>query len=240
MKKFGLGIAACVAAFGMVVTGCNNNLAETQKCNVVSVELGEIGTRHNAILTEFYQLNNTNRAVETGTTEADLEAYFGEYEILLSVSYEEGEEVYVISELNKIGAVNSESAVYIEKIETLVNEGSDSLENLLAEISAVEEEAKENLPSDKFEEFESYADTSKASLVFWTENIETISQTQESCRSIASWWAENKERVLKASLSDAAGAAAAYKKGKENGYSGSSLTYSDIKTLGMMMRHSCS
>lgn len=206
MKKIGFVALFAATLVAMTATGCKNQLEGANEKPVV--ELGEIGTLHNTILTELYHIGEANRAADAGTTEADIAAYFGSYEtIAVAANSKDG----IVQALVAQDIVSDAAAEYIYKVESLLANPLDTLEEAFASISAIESEAKEALFGTDFIAFESYADTAKASLLFWTENIETIDGRKEAESGrwiIKDFLKKNKDRVANAAASDAAGAAA--------------------------------
>ena len=221
MKKVWFGIAATFAVMGIVFTGCKDSLVETSSSKTSAIELGAIGTQHNAILSEFYQLNNASRSASTGLTDEDVEEYFGDCQTLLSTSYEDANTI--VSSLVSEANISEEVVPFIQQIEDLLENPTDSLDTMISAIVSIEEDAYKTLSEELYAEFESYADTAKASLMFWTENYELLSSESSARSTSSSSTVSVWQRIAMSVASDAAGAIAGYQEGKSRGYTGSTL-----------------
>ncbi len=206
MKKTNFMAIIVTGLVALSLAGCKNQIDNNE--HKYKVELGEIGTRHNEMLTELYQLNNTSRSSDAGTTEDDINAYFGEYEVIATAEFSKDG---IVNQLVEKGTVSDVAAEYIFKIENLLNNPLDTFDEMITAIVSIENEAKQVLVDTDYIEFESYADTAKGSLLFWTENLETIDSmnAKEDGRwIIKDFFNKNKHRIAMSAASDAAGAAA--------------------------------
>lgn len=207
MKKLNFTAVIVAGLVAVSMSGCKNQL-ETTGTTQYSVELGEIGTRHNDMLTELYQLNNQNRSANCGTTESDMNAYFGEYEVLATAEFSNNG---IVNQLVEKDSISNVAAEYMTQIEDLLNNPLDTFDEMIDAIVSIENNASQSLTGTDYIEFNSYADTAKASLLFWTENLETIDNMPDSENArwiIKDFFNKNKHKIGMAAASDAAGAAA--------------------------------
>ena len=206
MMKLNFALAIVAGFVAVTMVGCKNQLENTGYTQH-SVELGEIGSCHNEMLTELYQLNNSDRSADSGTTESDMNAFFGEYEIVASTEFSDNG---IVDQLVEKDAVSNVAAEYMMQIEDLLNNPLDTFEEMIGAIVSIENDAKQVLNDTDYIEFNSYADTAKASLLFWTENIETIANMADSGDArwiIKDFFNKHKHKIGMAAASDAAGAA---------------------------------
>ncbi len=229
MKKINFGIALSLIGIAMIMGSCKNNLVGTSE-NSVSKETeiekhlskllpeqySQIGTNHNQILSDFYFGSSNSRSATTNYKQLSVEDYFGEFDKIYYFDINDNEknsrnvtnEYFSTDSLLENELISSESAEYISEIENLLNNPLDSLEETQDAISKIEIQVLED-KKDNLYDFFSYAETAKSSLEFWTQNIETLENSNENINSrgvIKNLWNQYKHRIGMMALSDASGA----------------------------------
>lgn len=222
MKK----MAFLVLVFAVLI-GCGNNvekgsLSETERelYSVLPESYAAVGTAHNELLADFYFGEENRAARNAGVHYKDLsvEAYFGDfaerYEFsAFSVQTARNaveEDCSMAHEMMEKELISEESVKYIEQVEAILDNLPDSLEETKDAISTVELNSLAVSGGEVLPEFISYAETAKASLEFWSENIELLEETENT---EARWilkrlWNKYKHKLKMMAASDAAGAAA--------------------------------
>lgn len=230
MKKEKLFFFCLVVA--MTLLSCTNeldNFVSKKKEAEIGKELSEIlpkqyadiGINHNDILYDFY-FNNADRQIlntPISYKELSVEDYFGKFDkkyyfkdILSEYSRNVQDNVSVTESLAENELITKKGAEYISKIENILDEPLDSLEETQDAISKIEIEVLVDSENENLYDFFSYAETAKASLEFWNENIEILDSSEElnnNDRGIfKNLWNKYKHRLGMMAASDAAGAAA--------------------------------
>ena len=228
MKKVKFISLALVAA--VVFAGCKSNFDEevntresvsNQLAKILPEQFADIGKNHNEILNDFYF--GSERSVLNGGTrykELSVEEYFGIFDkayyfkdFSTSASRNaNAENISVTDSLLEKDLISNVDADYIAKIEDVLNEPLDSLEETQDAIAEIEIQALQNVDNSDLYEFFSYAETAKASLEFWAENIETLENSEELSDTAARWilkdaWNKYKHKLGMMAASDAAGGA---------------------------------
>lgn len=224
MKKIKmLGLALVVA---LAFAGCKNNLENGESANsrlssILPKEYSKIGENHNRILYDFYFNSSASRtALSSGNLnykELPLEEYFGKFEsryyfedFSSFASRSAASDETVTSSLVEEGLISESGSEYISEIEKILANPFNSIEEMQENISRIEIEALSNKSSEELCEFLSYAETAKASLEFWNDNIEVLENAEvNSARGLFSnLWNKYSHRLGMMAASDAAGAAA--------------------------------
>ena len=180
----------------------------------------EIGINHNDMLNDFY-FNNANRQIlnaKVSYKDFSIEEYFGRIDkkyyfkdMIYDFSRNASNDVSVTETLVRNELLTEEGAEYISKIESILDEPLNSLEETKNAISEIEIEVLDNPENESLYDFFSYAETAKSSLEFWAENIELLEGTAND--NTGRWifkdlWNKYKHRLGMMAASDAAGAAA--------------------------------
>ena len=180
----------------------------------------EIGINHNDMLNDFY-FNNANRQIlnaKVSYKDFSIEEYFGRIDkkyyfkdMIYDFSRNASNDVSVTETLVRNELLTEEGAEYISKIESILDEPLNSLEETKNAISEIEIEVLDNPENESLYDFFSYAETAKASLDFWNENIEILENNEELNNVdrgiISDIWNKYKHRLGMMAASDAAGAA---------------------------------
>ncbi|MBE6349847.1 MAG: hypothetical protein E7062_03730 [Spirochaetaceae bacterium] len=202
MKK---SLFVLLALTTLFCISCQNDV---EVGNGEQLAFSTIGEKHNAILENYYNLNSTTR----NCTYNNFNNYFNIDDksvfIYLDVSrsIENGS---LVSELDSKGYLENSAKNYIYAVEEILNNPNSSLESTQLAIVDIEEKASKELNDSDLIQFYSYSSTAKASLSFWNENIEILSDdSEEITRGIVSWWNKYKHKIAMSAASDAAGAAA--------------------------------
>lgn len=109
--------------------------------------------------------------------------------------------------------ISAESSKYIALTESIIEKPSNSLEETQAAISKIELNALNEKSGSELCEFISYAETAKASLAFWSENIEMLETGADKNSKKGRWIFRRlcnkyKHKIAMMAASDAAGSAA--------------------------------
>lgn len=107
----------------------------------------------------------------------------------------------LVSEMLSENLISGSAAQSIKKIEEVLNDPEKSVEEMDYAITQIQKETIPLLSGDDLSQFMAYAETAKASLVFWDENYDELSYGIRGERSVF-------KRIAMAAASDAAGAAA--------------------------------
>lgn len=136
-------------------------------------------------------------------------AYSGGARSSVSAETENDAQVYTLPEnqtgtefLLEGGYVSPAAADYMQEIEELLDADYDELDELLAEISKVEERALARLSSSDLDSVMYFAESAKASLEFWTE----ADCNNAGARGFRSWLKKKANRIKKAAISAGIGA----------------------------------
>lgn len=229
MKKVRmLGVILITAlAFG----GCKRDFAETvanaenaskRLTEILPEQYANIGNNHNEILEDFYFSSYSARVVAQDCVnykDLSVEDYFGDFDI-----------TYYFKSFDSVPSRNAENensftdllvendfikeldGSYISQIENILNNPLDSLEKTQDAIAKIEINVLEKEDNFDMCQFFSYAETAKASLEFWTNNIETLELMEHSDTDTARWiikdlWNKYKHKLGMMAASDAAGGA---------------------------------
>jgi len=202
--------------------------ATAEKDKIIS-SYQNIGLEHNSILANYY--NEVTQATQQGESEAEIfYNFFGNTEdsirFELTGTLSNGRSVMGTDTLVEVMVANdlvsTSSAEYILKVESIINNPTDDIDDMLARIVTIQYEALDTLTGTSLDEFMAYAETAKSSLNFWALNIEElmnseipiviIPNTNNNQRNIfddiKKAWNKYKNQIAMAAASDAAGAAA--------------------------------
>lgn len=219
-------------AAALFLFGCNNNVKEISSQNdvleseissMIPEEYCNIGKSHNKILNDFY-FNNVQRSassLEIDYKNLSVEDYFGKLDTVYYICGIPQENARNASSTNVSAAefmenkklISAESSKYIALTESIIANPLDSPEETQAAISKIELSALNEKTGGELCEFIGYAETAKASLAFWYENIETLEADAGKSGKNARWifrrlWNKYKHKIAMMAASDAAGAAA--------------------------------
>lgn len=223
MRKTILLTLVSVMMFSCANDVKENNFSETERklYSILPDSYAEIGNKHNEMLSDFYfgEENRLARSSGTDYKNLSIEAYFGD----VSVSYnfkpfsvlktrnavEEGNSV--AREMVDLDLISEEAGEYIAHVEAVLDNLPDSLEEAKDAISVIELDYLDSSDGNIMPEFISYAETAKASLEFWSENLELLEGASDDVIgrwSLKSLWNKYKHKLKMMAASDAAGAAA--------------------------------
>lgn len=224
MKK--LKFFSCLLVASIVFAGCKNEVcktvsekSETEKelSEILPEQYSEIGYNHNQILSDFYFGSEGRHASSVDYKSLSVEDYFGEFDekyCFENINFRNArstvDDNLVTNSLLENNLITDEGAKYISKIESILSEPLDSLEETQDAISQIEIQALSNDADENLCDFFSYAETAKSSLEFWCENIETLEDSNDSNiarGAIGNWWKKYKHKIGMMAASDAAGAA---------------------------------
>lgn len=217
MKR--LSNAVLVLSGIIMMIGCSQDvkIADTSSVSDAVKEAvasySSIGEQHNKVLEEFYfgAGGQSRSALAEGGNYKDLGAndlygsaeyiYFGDMSTGRSATSTSITNELVEKELLSPGAVE-----LISRMENLLLNPLGTRELMEQAILEIQELAVSTLKGTELDQVMSYAETAKASLEFWTENMGTLTGENEGW-SLTKWWNTNKHRIAMTAVSDAAGAA---------------------------------
>lgn len=173
----------------------------------------EIGRRHNLELERFY-FSRTGRSAGSESYKAmSLEPVYGRVECLYFGSMDAGISAgrnaggsTVVEALAEKQLVSQAAAELLVRIERLLRNPLATRELMNQAILEVQDVAVSTLEGTELDQVMSYAETAKASLEFWSENLGELADQNEGW-SIQQWWDTNKHKIAMMAVSDAAGAA---------------------------------
>jgi len=194
MKKKNVASVFILGIFAIFIS-CSDKLAETQEeinKDEIILRYQQIGIEHNNVLARYYA-----PYVKSGTVSiVDEEAYFNDFfgitedsKVLqlprLLIRSGENTESSVaeslVAEMISEDLVDLNAAVYMEQVEQILKnppENIDEIQFAIVEmqkaITDIEYQAIPLLKNVGLDEFMSYAETAKASLLFWAENYEVL------------------------------------------------------------------
>lgn len=235
MRKTILLALASIMMFSCVNDVKENNFTDTERklYSILPDSYAEIGNKHNEMLSDFYfgEENRLARASGTNYKNLSIEAYFGDVSVCYNFrpfsvlktrnAVEEGNSV--AQEMVDLDLISEEAGEYIAHVEAVLDNLPDSLEEAKDAISVIELDYLESSDGSILPEFISYAETAKASLEFWSENLELLEGSSDDVIgrwSLKSLWNKYKHRLKMMSASDAAGAAAGAVFGATIGFAG--------------------
>ncbi|MCR4734212.1 MAG: hypothetical protein K5829_04285 [Treponema sp.] len=225
VKFLGLALIASV-----VFAGCNSSFEENTNdddsaskllAKILPEQFADIGNNHNEILNDFY-FGSERSVLNNGTKykELSVEDYFGVFDevyylkdfSILDSRTADVEDVSVTDSLLEKELISDIDANYISKIEKVLDAPLETLEETQNAIAEIEVQALNTVENSDLYEFFSYAETAKASLEFWTENIETLENSEDLSETSARWiikdaWNKYKHKLGMMAASDAAGGA---------------------------------
>lgn len=221
MKKIKLIVLMLVTTIGII--SCNNDLekdTKLEKTVVVSERFSDIGRAHNEMLNDFYYGDNSSRNASKSYRDLSIEEYFGVIDKKYVVkdigvqnarTADEGTQTASDILLEEL-SVSEISCSYISQVEEILETSFESMEETKKAITEIEAEALVKNSEDDIFEFLSYAETAKASLEFWNENLEILEENREKGEAsrgiIKNLWNKYKHKLGMMAASDAAGAAA--------------------------------
>lgn len=200
----------------------------SQQTAAVIAQYKQIGDEHNALLKDYHTFLSQERAdsINPISEDALFVERFGitdEARIIhLSQSTSTGRSVNepetLVETMLEGAMVNVDAAVYMGQIENLLQNPLEDFAEMQNAITNIESQAIEVLDASALTEFMAYAETAKASLFFWAENYESLTNSGDlsgvdSSASnglfdfIVKAWNKYKHKLAMMAASDAAGAA---------------------------------
>ena len=200
-----------------------NDILESKLYSIIPEEYCNIGKSHNKILNDFYFGNTQRSASSTEINYKDLsvEDYCGKIDTVYYIRSIPQEiarnaastDISAAQFMEDKKLISAESSKYIALTESIIEKPSNSLEETQAAISKIELNALNQKSGSELCEFISYAETAKASLAFWSENIEMLEAGVDKNSKKGRWifrklWNKYKHKIAMMAASDAAGSAA--------------------------------
>ena len=200
-----------------------NDILESKLYSIIPEEYCNIGKSHNKILNDFYFSNTQRSASSTEINYKDLsvEDYCGKIDTVYYIRSIPQEiarsaastDISAAQFMEDKKLISAESSKYIALTESIIEKPSNSLEETQAAISKIELNALNEKSGSELCEFISYAETAKASLAFWSENIEMLEADADKNSKNSRWifrrlWNKYKHKIAMMAASDAAGSAA--------------------------------
>lgn len=200
-----------------------NDILESKLYSIIPEEYCNIGKSHNKILNDFYFGNTQRSASSTEINYKDLsvEDYCGKIDTVYYIRSIPQEiarnaastDISAAQFMEDKKLISAESSKYIALTESVIEKPSNSLEETQAAISKIELNALNEKSGSELCEFISYAETAKASLAFWSENIEMLEAGVDKNSKKGRWifrrlWNKYKHKIAMMAASDAAGSAA--------------------------------
>lgn len=200
-----------------------NDILESKLYSIIPEEYCNIGKSHNKILNDFYFGNTQRSASSTEINYKDLsvEDYCGKIDTVYYIRSIPQEiarsaastDISAAQFMEDKKLISAESSKYIALTESIIEKPSNSLEETQAAISKIELNALNEKSGSELCEFISYAETAKASLAFWSENIEMLEAGVDKNSKKGRWifrrlWNKYKHKIAMMAASDAAGSAA--------------------------------
>lgn len=200
-----------------------NDILESKLYSIIPEEYCNIGKSHNKILNDFYFSNTQRSASSTEINYKDLsvEDYCGKIDTVYYIRSIPQEfarnaastDISAAQFMEDKKLISAESSKYIALTESIIEKPSNSLEETQAAISKIELNALNEKSGSELCEFISYAETAKASLAFWSENIEMLEAGVDKNSKKGRWifrrlWNKYKHKIAMMAASDAAGSAA--------------------------------
>lgn len=200
-----------------------NDILESKLYSIIPEEYCNIGKSHNKILNDFYFSNTQRSASYTEINYKDLsvEDYCGKIDTVYYIRSIPQEiarnaastDISAAQFMEDKKLISAESSKYIALTESIIEKPSNSLEETQAAISKIELNALNEKSGSELCEFISYAETAKASLAFWSENIEMLEAGVDKNSKKGRWifrrlWNKYKHKIAMMAASDAAGSAA--------------------------------
>ena len=200
-----------------------NDILESKLYSIIPEEYCSIGKSHNKILNDFYFGNTQRSASSTEINYKDLsvEDYCGKIDTVYYIRSIPQEiarnaastDISAAQFMEDKKLISAESSKYIALTESIIEKPSNSLEETQAAISKIELNALNEKSGSELCEFISYAETAKASLAFWSENIEMLEADADKNSKNSRWifrrlWNKYKHKIAMMAASDAAGSAA--------------------------------
>lgn len=200
-----------------------NDILESKLYSIIPEEYCNIGKSHNKILNDFYFSNTQRSASSTEINYKDLsvEDYCGKIDTVYYIRSIPQEiarnaastDISAAQFMEDKKLISAESSRYIALAESIIEKPSNSLEETQAAISKIELNALNEKSGSELCEFISYAETAKASLAFWSENIEMLEAGVDKNSKKGRWifrrlWNKYKHKIAMMAASDAAGSAA--------------------------------
>ena len=200
-----------------------NDILESKLYSIIPEEYCSIGKSHNKILNDFYFGNTQRSASSTEINYKDLsvEDYCGKIDTVYYIRSIPQEiarnaastDISAAQFMEDKKLISAESSKYIALTESIIEKPSNSLEETQAAISKIELNALNEKSGSELCEFISYAETAKASLAFWSENIEMLEAGVDKNSKKGRWifrrlWDKYKHKIAMMAASDAAGSAA--------------------------------
>ena len=200
-----------------------NDILESKLYSIIPEEYCNIGKSHNKILNDFYFGNTQRSASSTEINYKDLsvEDYCGKIDTVYYIRSIPQEiarsaastDISAAQFMEDKKLISAESSKYIALTESIIEKPSNSLEETQAAISKIELNALNEKSGSELCEFISYAETAKASLAFWSENIEMLEADADKNSKNSRWifrrlWNKYKHKIAMMAASDAAGSAA--------------------------------
>lgn len=231
-KIVGLTLVLGIFAIFISCSEQSETQEEINKDKIILQYKKTIGDEHNNVLSLYYAPRIKSRTVSVVDEETYFNDFFGiteDSKILrlpkpLTRSNEDVENLVIeslVTEMILEGLVDLNAATYMEQVEQVLKnppENSDEIRVVIATMQAavtdIEYQAISSLNDKALYEFMSYAETAKASLLFWAENYETLTESElEESSTMTKGWFSNLinntvKKITKAAESDAAGAAA--------------------------------
>ena len=200
-----------------------NDILESKLYSIIPEEYCNIGKSHNKILNDFYFGNTQRSASSTEINYKDLsvEDYCSKIDTVYYIRSIPQEiarsaastDISAAQFMEDKKLISAESSKYIALTESIIEKPSNSLEETQAAISKIELNALNEKSGSELCEFISYAETAKASLAFWSENIEMLEADADKNSKNSRWifrrlWNKYKHKIAMMAASDAAGSAA--------------------------------
>lgn len=200
-----------------------NDILESKLYSIIPEEYCNIGKSHNKILNDFYFGNTQRSASSTEINYKDLsvEDYCGKIDTVYYIRSIPQEiarnaastDISAAQFMEDKKLISAESSKYIALTESIIEKPSNSLEETQAAISKIELNALNEKSGSELCEFISYAETAKASLAFWSENIEMLEAGVDKNSKKGRWifrrlWNKYKHKIAMMAASDAAGSEA--------------------------------